>query len=74
MEGFHDAPDFIRSIKRVSRNKPVMVLKSNRGNSGAKASASHSASLAANDAVCDQLLRNVGSHQIPSYAGWSDSL
>ena len=55
MEGFHDAPDFIRSIKRISKNKPVMVLKSNRGNSGAKASAS----LAANDAVCDQLLRNV---------------
>ena len=60
MEGFHDAPEFIRSVKRVSKNKPVMILKANRGDSGAKASASHSASLAANDAVCDQLLRNVG--------------
>ena len=60
MEGFHNAPDFIRSVKRVSQKKPVMVLKANRGNSGAKASASHSASLAANDAVCDQLLKNVG--------------
>lgn len=60
MEGFHNAPSFLRSLKRVSQKKPVMVLKSNRGNSGAKASASHSASLAANDAVCDQLLRNVG--------------
>lgn len=59
MEGFHNAPEFIRSVRRVSRSKPVMVLKANRGNSGAKASASHSASLAANDAVCDQLLRNV---------------
>ncbi|KAK8811250.1 hypothetical protein WA538_005409 [Blastocystis sp. DL] len=60
MEGFHNAPEFIRSVRRVSRSKPVMVLKANRGNSGAKASASHSASLAANDAVCDQLLRNAG--------------
>ena len=59
MEGFHNAPDFLRSVKRVSKKKPVMVLKSNRGNSGAKASASHSASLSANDAVCDQLLKNV---------------
>ena len=59
MEGFHDAPEFIRSVKKVSKTKPVMVLKSTRGDSGAKASASHSASLAANDAVCDQLLRNV---------------
>ena len=46
MEGFHNAPEFIRSVRRVSRSKPVMVLKANRGNSGAKASASHSASLA----------------------------
>lgn len=59
MEGFHNAPDFLRSVKRISQKKPVMILKSNRGNSGAKASASHSASLAADDAVCDQLLRNV---------------
>ena len=59
MEGFHNAPDCLRSVKRVSKKKPVMVLKSNRGNSGAKASASHSASLSANDAVCDQLLKNV---------------
>ena len=60
MEGFHNAPDFLRSVKRISQKKPVMILKSNRGNSGAKASASHSASLAADDAVCDQLLRNAG--------------
>lgn len=59
MEGFHDAPAFLRSVKRISKKKPVMVLKSNRGNSGAKASASHSASLSADDVVCDQLLSSV---------------
>ena len=42
-----------------SEASSVSPRTSNRGNSGAKASASHSASLAANDAVCDQLLRNV---------------
>ena len=64
MEGFHNAPEFIRSVKRVSQKKPVMILKSNRGNSGAKASASHSASLSANDTVCDQLLKNVFDHSM----------
>ena len=64
MEGFHNAPEFIRSVRRVSRSKPVMVLKANRGNSGAKASASHSASLSANDSVCDQLLKSVGARAV----------
>ena len=37
----------------------MLLIKSNRSAAGAKASASHSASLAADDAVCDQLLKNV---------------
>lgn len=60
LEGFRDGPAFMKIAKDLSRKKPMLVLKSNRSASGAKASASHSASLAANDAVCDQLLKNVG--------------
>lgn len=47
--------------KEITMKKPMLLIKSNRSAAGAKASASHSASLAANDAVCDQLLKNVGS-------------
>ena len=60
LEGFHNGPAFINAVKEATQKKPVLLIKANRGAAGAKASASHSASLAANDAVCDQLLKNVG--------------
>ena len=61
LEGFHNGSTFIKAVKQTTLKKPVLLIKANRGAAGAKASASHSASLAANDAVCDQLLKNVGS-------------
>ena len=59
LEGFRDGSRFMKEAKRLTLKKPMLLIKANRGAAGAKASASHSASLAANDAVCDQLLRNV---------------
>ena len=49
----------MKEAKEITAKKPMLLIKSNRSAAGAKASASHSASLAANDAVCDQLLKNV---------------
>ena len=60
LEGFHNGPAFMRTVQKTTMQKPVLLIKANRGKAGAKASASHSASLAANDSVCDQLLKNVG--------------
>ena len=60
MEGFRDGAAFMKVAQEMTRKKPMLLLKSTRSAAGAKASASHSASLAANDAVCDQLLKNVG--------------
>ena len=60
LEGFHNGPAFMRAVQKTTMQKPVLLIKANRGKAGAKASASHSASLAANDAVCDQLLKNSG--------------
>lgn len=59
LEGFHNGAEFMREVRKTTLTKPTLLIKANRGAAGAKASASHSASLAANDAVCDQLLRNV---------------
>ena len=49
----------MKEAKEITAKKPMLLIKSNRSAAGAKASASYSASLAANDAVCDQLLKNV---------------
>ena len=59
LEGFRDGKAFMKEAKEITAKKPMLLIKSNRSAAGAKASASHSASLAANDAVCDQLLKNV---------------
>ena len=64
LEGFHNGPAFMKEVRKTTQEKPVLLIKANRGAAGAKASASHSASLAANDAVCDQLLRNVGNRMV----------
>ena len=45
----------MKVAKEMTMKKPMLLLKSNRSAAGAKASAS----LAANDAGCDQLLKNV---------------
>ena len=74
LEGFHNGPEFMKEVRKTTQEKPVLLIKANRGAAGAKASASHSASLAANDAVCDQLLRNVENDCECETVEWSDSL
>ena len=54
----------MKVAKEMTMKKPMLLLKSNRSAAGAKASASHSASLSANDSVCDQLLKSVGARAV----------
>ncbi|MHA2502037.1 MAG: acetate--CoA ligase family protein [Candidatus Kariarchaeaceae archaeon] len=60
LEGFRDGERFLQLAKEITPEKPVVVLKTNRTSLGAKASESHSASVAANDLVVSDLLRMVG--------------
>lgn len=60
LESFADTEAFLAKATEVKAHKPVVVLKSARTARGAKAAASHTGSLAADDAVVDQLLRQHG--------------
>ncbi|KAL0213568.1 hypothetical protein RCL1_007194 [Eukaryota sp. TZLM3-RCL] len=60
LEGFRNGAEYLRKLRQLCRTKPVITIKSNRTSAGAHASASHSASLAANDKVTDQLLATAG--------------
>ncbi len=60
LEGFKDGQRFMELAKKITPNKPVVVLKTNRTALGAKASESHSASVAANDEVVSSLLKQHG--------------
>lgn len=60
MEGVTKGEQLIDSLKRVTRVKPMVVLKSGRSKRGAMAAASHTGSLAGEDAVFDDIAKQCG--------------
>ena len=60
MEDLKDGRAFAEVAKRVSKKKPVIVLKAGRTAMGARAASSHTGALAGNDKVYDDVLRQSG--------------
>ena len=60
LEAFRDPPKFFDVARVVTRTKPVVVLKSGRSVVGARAAASHTASLATPDRAADTLFEQAG--------------
>ena len=59
-EDLKDGRSFAEVAKRVSKKKPIVMLKAGRTQLGAKAAASHTGALAGNDKVYDDILRASG--------------
>ncbi len=60
VEDLKDGRAFAEVARRVSRKKPVIVLKAGRTAMGARAARSHTAALAGDDRVYDDILRQSG--------------
>src|SRR5438445_5717297 len=60
VEDLKDGRSFAEVAQRVSRKKPVIVLKAGRTAMGARAARSHTAALAGNDRIYDDVLRQSG--------------
>ena len=60
VEDLKDGRAFAEVARRVSRSKPVVVLKAGRTAMGARAARSHTGALAGNDAIYDSVLRQSG--------------
>jgi acetate---CoA ligase (ADP-forming) len=60
MEGLKRGPEFLEAAGRVSREKPVIILKTGRSAAGAKAALSHSGSLVGEDNVYDAAFKRSG--------------
>ncbi len=60
VEDLKDGRAFAEVAQRVSKKKPIIVLKAGRTALGARAAASHTGALAGNDAVYDDVLRQSG--------------
>ncbi|MCX8043148.1 MAG: acetate--CoA ligase family protein [Desulfobacterota bacterium] len=60
IEGIKNGPRFIEAVKKATRVKPVVVIKSGRSERGAVAAASHTGSLAGSDEIVDAIFRQCG--------------
>jgi len=60
MESLRSAPKFMSAARRAARSKPVVVIKSGRHASGAKAALSHTGALAGADAAFEAAFRRAG--------------
>ncbi|HHN81684.1 MAG TPA: acetyl-CoA synthetase, partial [Methanomicrobia archaeon] len=66
MEGVRDGKSFIESARRCSLKKPVIALKSGISGAGARATASHTGSLAGNDRIYDAAFEQAGVIRAPN--------
>ena len=60
MEGFKDGRRFFDTARQVSRIKPVLIFKGGSSNFGARATLSHTASIAGADEIFDAMCRQAG--------------
>ncbi len=60
VEGLKDGRRFAEVARRVSRKKPILVLKGGRSQQGARTTLSHTASIAGEDRVFDGMCRQSG--------------
>ncbi len=60
LESFGNPRRFLNLARRIARHKPILVVKSGRTESGAKAATSHTGALAGLDVAVDALLGQAG--------------
>ncbi|MEO3747070.1 acetate--CoA ligase family protein [Plantactinospora sp. B5E13] len=65
LEDLKDGRGFAETARRVSKTKPVIVLKAGRTSMGARAASSHTGALAGDDKVYDDILRSNGVIRAP---------
>ncbi|MQA10991.1 MAG: CoA-binding protein [Pseudonocardiaceae bacterium] len=65
LEDLKDGRAFVDTAKRMTKKKPVVVLKAGRTAMGARAASSHTGALAGDDKVYDDILRQAGVVRAP---------
>lgn len=65
LEDLKDGRAFVSAAQRITKKKPVIVLKAGRTAMGARAASSHTGALAGDDKVYDDILRQAGVVRAP---------
>jgi acetyltransferase len=66
LEGMGDGRAFVRAVRRLTAEKPLVLLKGGAADAGQRAAASHTGSLATDDRVFDGLCRQTGVLRAPT--------
>jgi acyl-CoA synthetase (NDP forming) len=74
LESIRNPRQFLEKAAEVRRDKPIVLLKAGRTKEGAKASASHTGSLASDDALLDGALRQYGIVRVEDEADFLNTL
>jgi len=74
IEGVKDGGRFRRALEKAAKEKPIVLLKGGITEGGARAAASHTGSLAGNEAIWGSLCRQLGIIQVYSLEEFADVL
>jgi acetate---CoA ligase (ADP-forming) len=74
MEGLKRGTEFLEAAGRISRKKPVIILKTGRSTAGAKAALSHSGSLVGEDHVFDAVFKRAGVLRVRTSSEMRDAM
>nr|HID59691.1 hypothetical protein [Desulfobacterales bacterium] len=74
MEGMKRGKEFVDIARRVSRRKPILVLKTGRSKLGAKAVLSHTGSLVGEDVLFDAAFERAGLLRVMDTMGFKDGI
>jgi len=74
IEGVKNGPAFITALREATKRKPVIMLKGGRTDSGTRAVASHTGSLAGATPIWDALCRQMGVIQVDNLDQLADLL
>jgi len=72
IEDVKDGRSFMDAARRFVARKPLMIFKPARSEAGARASASHTGSLAVNDRVYDNAIRQTGAMRVNTWQEYWD--
>ncbi|MBM3157079.1 MAG: hypothetical protein FJ004_07310 [Chloroflexi bacterium] len=72
LEDVKDGRRFVEAAGRAARRKPLVIFKPGRSEAGARASASHTGSLAVSDRVYDDALKQAGAVRVNTWQEFWD--
>ena len=65
LESLDNGREFMETVRRVSRKKPVVIIKSGKSISGLRAAGSHTGSMAGSDEIFEAMVKQSGALRVP---------